>query len=72
MSINNLSKPLIGGRHRIIASLRLHHLIAPGIWVHLAVEDQAGLLYNQECKYDNFKEIVDGRGSGEVNEMVYS
>ena len=42
----------------------------PGIGVHLAVEDQAGLAYNQPCNYCVFKEKFGGRGSGEVKEMV--
>lgn len=39
--------------------------------VHLAVEDQAGLFYNQSCNYCVFKEKFGGRGSGEVKEMVH-
>lgn len=38
--------------------------------VHLAVEDRAGLFYNQRCNYCVFKEKFGGRGSGKVKAMV--
>jgi hypothetical protein len=42
----------------------------PGMGMHLAVETQAGLFYNQHCNYRVLKEKIGGRGSGEVKEMV--
>jgi hypothetical protein len=42
----------------------------PGVRVHLSVEDQAGLFYNQMYNYRVFKEEIGGRGSGKVKELV--
>jgi hypothetical protein len=44
----------------------------PGLKVHLPVEDQASLFYNQPCNYCDFKENFDGRSSGEVKAMVHA